>query len=146
MPARKLDFYFNSSDPLRKLARAVRRLDDLQRILAENAPPELTKSCCVKHLRDGELTLSAANAAIATQLRQTSVRLLAGFRQQGEQVTSIRIEVQVSNPAAATAAGRKNKRLSIETIKNIQDLANRLEASPLKDALTRLATRPHQKS
>jgi hypothetical protein len=146
MSARKLDFYLNSSDALRKLALAARRLDDLQRILAENTPPELTNYCCVKHLQTGVLTLSAANAAIATQLRQISVRLLAGFRKQGEEVTSIRIEVQVGNAATATTHGPEKKHLSVETIENIQALADGLEASPLKDALTRLAARPHQKS
>ncbi|NBR26958.1 MAG: DUF721 domain-containing protein [Betaproteobacteria bacterium] len=141
MPARKLDFYLNASDPLRDLTRAARRLSDLHQILAKSVPPELAKSCCVKQLRDGVLFLAAANAAVATQLRQLSARLLAGYQKQGSEVTSIRIEVQVSNPASAPAARREKHGLSTESIEKINGLADTLEDSPLKDALHRLASR-----
>jgi hypothetical protein len=141
MPARKLDFYLNSAEPLRKLAQAARQLDELQQILAANAPLELTQACCVKQLRDGILFLLADNAAVATQLKQLSPRLLASYQKQGRQVTSIRIEVQVRNPPPRAADAPKITPLSIETIENINNLADQLEASPLKDALKRLATR-----
>ena len=139
MPARKLDFYLNSSDPLRNLARAVRDLSELQQILAKNAPSELTQSSCVKQLRDGILLVSADNAAVATQLKQLTPRLLASYQKQAREVTSIRIEVQVSNPAKRPPPRRANSVLSTESIENIMNLAEGLEDSPLKDALRRLA-------
>ncbi len=139
MPARKLDFYLNSSAPLRDLTLAVRQLNELQQILAINAPPALAQSCCVKQLRAGILFLAAANAAVATQLKQLTPRLLASYQKQGKEVTSIRIEVQVGNPPPPPSPDREKKSLSIETIENIQALADGLEASPLKDALSRLA-------
>jgi hypothetical protein len=141
MPARKLDFYLNSTAPLRNLAQAARQLTELQQILAANAPLGLTQACCVKQLRDGILFLLADNAAVATQLKQLSPRLLASYQKQGRQVTSIRIEVQVRNPPPRPVDGPKITPLSIETIENIKTLADQLEASPLKDALNRLATR-----
>jgi hypothetical protein len=141
MTARKLDFYLNSSDSLRNLTRAVRQLNELQQILAKNAPPELTQACCVKQLRAGILILLADNAAVATQLKQLTPRLIAGYQQQGRQVTSIRIDVQVTNPARKLPPGSNKQPLSIETIEKIQSLADGLEASPLKDALVRLAAR-----
>jgi len=141
MPARKLDFFLNSSEPLRNLARAAQQLYELQQILVLNAPLELTQACCVKQLRAGILFLLADNAAVATQLKQLSPRLLACYQKQGREVTSIRIEVQVKNPPPNPASRSENKSLSIDTIENIKNLANQLEASPLKDALTRLATR-----
>jgi len=116
-------------------------LSELHQILAKNVPPELAKSCYVKQLRDGVLFLTAANAAVATQLRQLTARLLAGYQKQGGEVTSIRIEVQVSNPAAVPAPSREKQVLSTESIKKIQGLADTLEDSPLKAALQRLATR-----
>lgn len=141
MPARKLDFYLNSAQPLRNLALAAKQLHDLQQILVAHAPPQLTQSCHVKQLRDGILFLLADNAAVATQLKQLSPRLLAAYQKQGKQVTSIRIEVQVRNPSPQPPDASEKRDLSIETIENILKLANQLEASPLKDALTRLATR-----
>jgi hypothetical protein len=141
MPAHKLDFYLNSSEPLRNLTRAARQLSELQQILAKNAPPALTQSCCIKQLRDGILVLSADNAAVATQFKQLIPRLLAGYQKQGREVTSIRIEVQVANPALRSSSGPERKGLSIESIKNIQKLADGLEASPLKNALNRLVAR-----
>ena len=141
MPARKLDFYLNSAEPLRKLAQAARQLDELQQILAANAPLELTQACRVKQLRDGTLVLAAANSAIATQLKHLSPRLLASYQKQGRQVTSIRIEVQVTNPSPRPPPISAKPPLSIETIENISKLADQLDASPLKDALNRLASR-----
>ena len=144
MPARKLDFYLNAADPLRDLTRAARRLSELHQILAKAVPPELAKSCCVKQLRDGVLFLAAANAAVATQLRQLSSRLLAAYQKQGSEVTSIRIEVQVSNPAKPPPIRRENIALSAESIEKIKGLADTLEDSPLKAALNRLASRGGQ--
>lgn len=141
MPARKLDFYLNSSDPLRELTRVARDLNELQQILAKNAPLELTQACRVKQLRAGILLISADNAAVATQLRQLTPRLLDCYQKQRREVTSIRIDVQVTNAQKRPSQRREKDRLSIETIEKIQGLADRLEASPLKDALTRLATR-----
>ena len=141
MPARKLDFYLNAADPLRDLTRAARRLSELHQILAKTVPPELAKSCCVKQLRDGVLFLAAANAAVATQLRQFSSRLLASYQKQGSEVTSIRIEVQVSNPENRPLVRRENITLSTESIEKIKGLADTLEDSPLKAALNRLASR-----
>jgi hypothetical protein len=145
MTARKLDFYLNSAEPLRNLARAARHLDELQQTLATNAPPELTQGCRVKQLRDGILILLADNAAVATQLKQLSPRLLASYQKLGGQITSIRIEVQVRNASPPSPGTSEKRALSIETIENISKLADQLEASPLKDALTRLATRHRPK-
>ena len=141
MPARKLDFYLNASDPLRDLTRVARRLSELHQILAASVPPELAKFCYVKQLRDGVLFIAATNAAVASQLRQLSGRLLASYQKQGAEVTSIRIEVQVSNPPTAPAPAREKQGLSPESIKKIKSLADSLEDSPLRTALQRLATR-----
>jgi hypothetical protein len=141
MPARKINFYLTSSDSLRSLTQAAQRNAELHRILMNTAPPELTQACCVKQLRDGTLTLLAENAAIAAKLKQLAARLLATYQKQRSQVTAIRIEVQVKEAASAPEEKRKPKRLSIETIENLENLASQLEDSPLKQALTNMAAR-----
>ena len=139
MSARRLDFYLNSADPLRNLTRAARHLSELQHILAKYAPSDLTKHCLVKQLREETLTLTAANAAIASQLRQLTQRLIAGYQKEGAQVTAIHIEVQVRNAVQKTVSSAEKRTLSLESIGEIKKLAEELEASPLRDALNRLA-------
>ncbi len=141
MPARRINFYLNTSDRLRSLTHEVRRNAELHQVLVNVAPPELTKACCVKQLRDGTLTLLAENAAIAAKLKQLTARLLVAYQKQRSEVTSIRIEVQVREAASDAAPARQVKRLSIETIENLEKLAGDLEDSPLKQALTTMAAR-----
>ena len=141
MSARKINFYLNSSDRLRSLTHEARRNAELHQVLVNIAPLELTQACRVKQLRDGTLTLLAENAAIAAKLKQLAARLLVAYQKQRCEVTSIRIEVQVREAVAAPAAARESKRLSIETIENLEKLAEGLEDSPLKQALTTMAAR-----
>ena len=144
MSAHKINFYLNSSDRLRSLNQAARQITELHQVLMDTAPPELAQACCVKQLRDGTLTLLAENAAIAAKLKQLAARLLASYQKLRWQITSIRIEVQVAEAAPNPAAQREPKRLSIETIENLENLAGQLEDSPLKQALTTMAAR-HRK-
>jgi hypothetical protein len=146
MSARKINFYLNSSDRLRSLTHAAQQIAELQRILVNTAPAELTQACCVKQLRDGTLTLMAENAAIAAKLKQLAARLLTSYQKQRLEVTSIRIEVQVRDAAPRRAATSKPKSLSIETIENLERLSEELEDSPLKEAVARMAARQRRQS
>ena len=141
MSAHKIGFYLNSSDSLRSLTRAAQHIAAMQRVLLDNAPQELTQRCRVKQLRDGTLTLLAENAAIATKLKQLAARLLISYQKQRWQITAIRIEVQVAQTATDLTSKPNSRRLSIETIKNLERLASQIDDVALKQALTRLATR-----
>ena len=145
MSARKINFYLNTSDRLRSLTREAQRNAELHQVLVNIAPPELTRACRVKQLRDGTLTLLAEHAAIAAKLKQLAARLLVAYQKQRCEVTSIRIEVQVSEASAAPTTVREPKRLSIETIENIEKLARELEDSPLKEALITLVSRQRKR-
>src|SRR5450631_3330979 len=123
MSAHKINFYLNSSDRLRSLTQEVQRIAELHQILMNTAPLELTQACCVKQLRDGTLTLLAENAAIAAKLKQLAARLLASYQKQRLEITVIRVEVQVRQPASTPGAKSKPKTLSIETIKNLERLS-----------------------
>lgn len=141
MPARRIDFYLNTSDRLRSLTQEVRRNAELDQILVHSAPAELTQACRVKQLRDGTLTLLAENAAIAAKLKQLAARLLAAYRKQRSEVTSIRIEVQVGSRSNGRAIEREPRLLSLDAIENLEKLAESLDDSPLKQALTHMAAR-----
>jgi hypothetical protein len=146
MPAHKIDFYLNSSSSLRRLAGQARRVAELQQIFLKVAPQSLTQACCVKQLRAGTLFLLADNAAIAAKLKQLAPRLLTAYEKQGVEVTSIRVEVQVSEAPPGRAPKRVPKQLSIETIENLERLAAQLDDSPLKRALTNMAAHQRDKN
>ena len=139
MPARKLDFYFSAAEPLRVLSAEARRLAEWQQAFLKAAPPVLTQSCRVGALRGDILILLADNAAVASKLRQLAPRLLTSFRKQGFKATSIQIRVQVDR-RWAPAAKPGQRKLSAETLENLEKLAEGLEDSPLKRALRTMAT------
>ena len=141
MSAHKIGFYLNSSDSLRSLTRAAQHIAAMQRVLLDNAPQELTQRCRVKQLRDGTLTLLAENAAIAAKLKQLAARLLTSYQKLRWQITAIRIEVQVMETAPDLTPKPNSKRLSIETIKNLEVLAEQIDDVSLKQALIRMAMR-----
>ncbi len=141
MPAHKIDFYLDSSSSLRALTRAARRVADLQQIFLNTVPQPLTQACYVKQLRAGTLFLLAENAAVASKLKQLAPRLLASYVKQGTEVTAIKVEVQVAETAPPAASKPRAKRLSIDSIEDLERLADGLEDTPLKHALARLAAR-----
>jgi len=69
--------------------------------------------------------------------------LLTYYQKLGWQITSIRVEVQVTQPVPQPAPGRARTHLSVETIDNLERLAAGLEDSPLKQALAKLVA--HQR-
>ncbi len=141
MPAHKIDFYLNSSSSLRALTGAARRVAELQQIFLNIAPQPLTQACCVKQLRAGTLILLAGNAAVAAKLKQLAPRLLTAYGKHGEEVTAIKVEVQVGEDASRASSKRAPKRLSIEAIRNLERLAAELDDTPLKQAVAKLAAR-----
>lgn len=146
MPPHKIDFYLNSSNSLRHLADEARRIAELQQVFLKIAPQPLTQACSVRQLRAGTLVLLAENAAIAAKVKQLFPRLLTVFQKLGWQVTSIKVEVQVSETVQQPAAGRARTRLSVETIDNLERLAAGLEDSPLKQALAQLVAHQRDRS
>lgn len=141
MPARKIDFYLNSSSSLRALTGAARRVAELQQIFLKIAPQPLTHACCVKQLRAGTLVLLAENAAVAAKIRQLAPRLLATYVKQGGEITAIKVEVQVGEAAPQPAAKRAPKPLSLDSIEDLERLAAGLDDTPLKQAIARMAAR-----
>ncbi|MFH0934379.1 MAG: DciA family protein [Pseudomonadota bacterium] len=146
MPARKINFYIDASNRLRSLAAEARRVAELEQVLLKIIPAPLTRASRVKQLRDGTLFLLAENAAVAAKLKQLAPRLLTAFQKQRCEVTAIRVEVQVERPVAPRQSERSPRRLSPESIDKLEKLADEIEASPLKRALTNLAARQREKN
>jgi len=124
---------------LQGLNRQVRRLLALQDILTEVLPDSLASTTTVALSATNELVLFTDNGAAASKLKQLAPRILAFFRQQGHEVTAIRVQVQVRirhNPLP-----QKQISLGPTARQAISELSATLAASPLKSALQRLGGR-----
>jgi hypothetical protein len=139
MSDKRVGLLLNSLPELQALNQELRQLAALQSALAEVLPGNLAANSSVALVKAGELILSADNGAVAAKLRQMAPRILVFLRQQGFQVTGIRLQVQVGirdNPLP-----QKQISLSSDAREAIGLLSDRLGPSPLKTALKRLGSR-----
>ena len=141
MPVRRISDYINASNRLRPLVTNARRAAGLDQVLLKAAPPSLARSCRVKEEREGTLVLVAENAAVASKLKQLAPRLLLAYQNQGEKITAIRIEVQVDSAAGTNPIQHAARTLDADSVEKLNQLVDRLEDSPLKAALAKLARR-----
>jgi len=136
MSEKRVGLLIDSLPELQSLNREIRQLIALQSLLAEVLPGNLATSASVASMKAGEMILFADNGAVAAKLRQLAPRILSFLCQRGYEITAIRLQVQVSirhNPLP-----QKQISLSSDARNAIKLLSERLEASPLKAALSRL--------
>lgn len=88
-------------------------------------------------LEQGLLTLAASNSAVAAKLRQMVPELLRQLQLHGCEVTGIQVRVQVG--ITAIPQTQIPHTISHQGKQQLSELANKLEDSPLRRALQRLA-------
>lgn len=99
-------------------------------------------TCRVLQLREGQLHIAVPNAALATRLRQMLPKLQDGLRDKGWPVDNIRLKVQMmSGEDRAPARPAAQAVLPSQAVQAFAELAQSLEASPLRDALQSLVKR-----
>ena len=136
MSEKRVGLLIDTLPELQALNREIRQILALQSVLAEVLPGNLSTSARVASVRAGELILFADNGAVAAKLRQMAPRILICLRQRGYEITGIHLQVQVRvryNPLP-----QKQISLSSGARNAIDLLSERLNASPLKTALSRL--------
>ena len=139
MNSERIGLLLRQLPELQGLTSQVKRLSALQATLADALPANLAASVALAIAETGELVLYADNGAVATKLKHLAPRILSFLQQRGVEVTGIRVQVQVGirhNPLP-----QKQIFLSPEGRKAIQNLAKRIESSPLKAALEQLSRR-----
>jgi len=141
MPTRKIGDLLTASSELRALSRRAEHLAELQRAMLEAVPRPLARACRVKGLRSGTLVIAADNAAAAAKLRQLAPRLLEPLRKLDQQVTGIRIEVQVATQQIEPGKNSRTRSLNARVIADFERLADTLKESPLQRALRTLVRR-----
>jgi hypothetical protein len=140
MPARKIGDILDSANELGSIAVASRRVAQMQRVYLEVVPRDLSNSSRIGWARGAVLTVCADNGAVAAKLRQLGPRILKQLRQSGFEFNSMRIDVQVAQNAYSTPYS-PHKPLSKNALSAIENTLDRINDSPLKTALARLARR-----
>lgn len=125
--------------PLAQRLSTIKRLQKRYRTLVPESLAEASRVCAI----DGTtVVVCAASGPVASALRHLAPRLLEGLRSvrgpskssRDQELTSMRIEVQVDKPAPARPVP---PRPAIPRDK-ISDVAEGLSDSPLKEALQRM--------
>jgi hypothetical protein len=124
---------------LQALKQHLANLAALERLVADALPGHFSASVNVASFKGGELTLATDNGAVASKLRQLTPRILNLLCQRGYEITGIEIQVQVR--MYDKPLPRNQLLLGPDALSAVESLVQRLRASPLKEALERLASR-----
>lgn len=138
MPLHTIGKLLGASDELKALSARARRLGELQMLYSRSAPRELAAASRVKSYRAGTLVVSADNAAVAAKLRHLAPRLLTWIKNTDQEVTGIRIEVQVGGAAHERVPRSKKILLTPDAIEKFEELSKRVPNGDLKSAIANL--------
>lgn len=136
---RRLNTVFSTASELKILTARAERVIALQKIWEAVAPPPLDKYSHVGLLQNGQLTVYTRSSAVAAKLKMQMTGLVRKLQNQGMEVTSIRVEVQVASIPRVPAGAPM--RISREAARSLLKLADALPDSALKKSLRRLASR-----
>ncbi len=132
------------NEAMAPMLRQLALISRLQKTYANTVPAGLNTSSRIAAVEGSTIIVAAANGHTATILRQMLPRLLQQFREnqkQEQEVTAIRVIVQPT-----MTAGNSELPLRVTAVKNgepmpqtaIDNLANSLSDSPLKDTIKRM--------
>jgi len=134
--SQRLSTYFNATQELRQLSSKVDQLLSLQRHYEQIAPPSLVRASHVMQIDQKTLVIAADNGTVAAKLRQLAPGFTQLFQNGGYEIIGIQIRVQVALPIST----RSPRSTSLSTIgrQQLADFTEKLQDSPLKNALQRL--------
>lgn len=133
----RLNSYFNASEELRQLSLKVDQLLVLQRHYEQIAPPSLIRASHVIQIDQQTLLVAADNGSVAAKLRQLVPEFTKILQSRGYEITGIQIRVQVAVPIVQPPS--RTNSLSAIGRQQLVDFTVKLQDSPLKTALQRLA-------
>lgn len=131
----------SSPQTLGPLLNHAHRLEQLNKILREQLPPPLNQHCRIANLRDDILLLHADSPAWALKLRYSVPDMLDRLRRQPElqQLRTITVKINPASLVAAPAKKTRRARMSEDTARLLDDVADAITHPTLRTALLRLA-------
>jgi hypothetical protein len=141
MPLRDIRQFIGTSSELETLRKKTQRLTALQQAYVDYTPvelAELTKASRVGYVKAGTLYLWVDHAAVAAKLRQLLPRLLPLFSKLDEEVTGIKVVVQVKSPPKKSQGYGQKNQLPIDSIEHFERLSQTVNDPALKSAINNL--------
>jgi hypothetical protein len=135
---------------LRPLQLRLEYIKRLQRRFRTLAPEQLAEASRVCAIDGTTVVICATSGPVAAALRHLAPRLLEGLREaarksskhsRDQELTSIRIEVQVNIPKARQRVVARGEM----PVEQLARLAGKLSDSPLKETLERISSRDQAK-
>jgi hypothetical protein len=150
MAAEPISKLLGENSELRPLSERLADIKRLQKRYGTLAPESLARASRVCAIDGTTVVICAASGPVAAALRQLAPRLLEGLRgvrraskqQRDQELTSIRIEVQVEVPPPR----RPVKARGEMPRGRLAESAERMSDSPLKETLTRIGREAQMRS
>jgi hypothetical protein len=137
----KLDRILSAQGDLQPLVAKTRDLRALAGHVHAFLSADLARQVRVGNVRDGQLTLLAANSATAAKLKLLGPALSQFLLGQRFQVNSVAVRVQPNSTRTGVPLREKTVHLSTPALESLRALHDRLEPSPARDALARMLRR-----
>lgn len=138
----KLDRILSAESELQPLVVKARELRALAGLVDVFLSPDLARQARVANFKDGELVLSAANAAAAAKFRLLAPALSRFLSERRWQVKSVSVRVQPrpsrSLGNSADVATQQKAKLSSGPLKTLRELHATMKDSPAREALASL--------
>ncbi len=138
-PQHNAGAFLDRAEEVGSLMPKARRLLRLRQALASLLPESLSPYCTIANTRQGKVVLFAESSAVAAKLKLLAPALRNRLLQTGEEVTSVVIEVQPPPPREGEQPHAMV--LTPQAAEELRTVAERMPDSPLKAALTLLASR-----
>lgn len=123
----------NANSEFKAILQKTQILNALQAQFVIAAPPYLAQCSQVTGLQFGTLSIVTSNATAAAKLKQLAPEIVNQLKNQGAEVSGLRIKVQVSYLVPVVAA--PPRQLSATAQHALQQLEATLSDTPLKAAL-----------
>jgi len=137
----KLDRILSAQGDLQPLVAKTRDLRALAGHVQAFLSADLARQVRVGNIRDGQLTLIAANSAAAAKLKLLGPALSHFLLEQRFQVNSVAVRVQPNLARTGIPLREKTVHLSTHALESLRALYERLEPSPARDALAQMLRR-----
>jgi hypothetical protein len=137
----KLDRILSAEGELQPVLAKARDLRALAGLVHGFLSTDLAREVRVANLRDGQLTLIAANSAAAAKLKLLGPALSQHLQKRQFQVNSVSTRVQPNWSAGRASEVQKVVHFSTHALERLRGLYERLAPSPARDALAKLLRR-----
>ena len=139
MASRPLGAYLDDGEAAGHLMSHAAVLLRLRRIALPALPAPIRRSVEIASLKQGTVVIFAENNAIAAKLRLLAPNLIDLWGRSGMQVNAIRVSAQATTPSREPAPPKSG--VSPGAARALEDLAEQLPQTPLRDAVRSLAAK-----